>query len=147
MMSGTEGDVLAWTVRPFRTEPAKGISALVLVAASIYFAARFGGVVLGGLAALILIGGTGPFFVSTRYRLTPEGVEVNSPFQKVKRPWAQFRRAYVGRSGVSLSPFRGRHLLEPYRSVMLRYGSRRESVLEWVARYGPGSGDPAEVGS
>jgi hypothetical protein len=87
---------------------------------------------------LVLVGGVGPFFVSTRYRLTPDRVEVRSPFQRTTRPWKDFRRVYVGEQGVSLSPFRGRHLLEPYRSVMLRYGEHRKEVLDWVRRFGPG---------
>jgi hypothetical protein len=79
----------------------------------------------------------GPFFVRTRYRLSPHQVEVSSAFQRVTRPWSGFRRVYVGPSGASLSPFSGRHLLEPYRSVMLRYGDRRDEVLAFVRKYGP----------
>jgi hypothetical protein len=94
----------------------------------------------GAFALVILAGGIGPFFVTTSYRLSPEGVEVRSPFQRVQRPWSAFRRAYVGERGVSLSPFAGRHLLEPYRSVMLRYGEHKSEVLEWVGRFGPREG-------
>jgi len=127
---------LSWEVNPFREERAKGLWTAMVVLASVYFATRYGGLVLGMLAVLVLVGGTGPFFVTTRYRLTPETVEVRSPFLRVTRPWRDFRRAYVGRSGVSLSPFAGRHVLEPYRSVMLRFGDR-EAVLGWVRRFGP----------
>ncbi len=128
---------LVWSVHPFRRERAKGLSALAVAAASVYGAFVLGGVGIGLVAALILAGGVGPFFVPTRYRLTPEAVEVRSLFLRVKRPWSDFRRAYAERHGVSLSPFRGRHLLEPYRSVMLRYGERKEEILDWVRRYGP----------
>jgi len=127
---------LRWEVNPFREERARGLWTLVVVFTSVYFAGRFGGPVIGLLAVLVLVGGTGPFFVTTRYRLTPENVEVRSPFQRVTRPWRDFRRAYLGRSGVSLSPFAGRHFLEPYRSVMLRFGDR-DAVLGWVRRFGP----------
>jgi len=128
---------LTWRVAPFQSERSKGISALAVVAAAVYASFALGGVLLGLLAVLILVGGVGPFFVSTRYRLTAERVEVRSPFQRTARPWKDFRRAYVGERGVSLSPFRGRHLLEPYRSVMLRYGDHRDEVLEFVRRFGP----------
>ncbi len=128
---------LTWTVNPFTAERAKGVSALAVAAATAYAALALGGMVIGLLAVLVLAGGVGPFFVSTRYRLTPERVEVRSPFQRVSRPWKEFRRSYVGARGVSLSPFRGRHPLEPYRSVMLRFGGRREEILEWVRAYGP----------
>jgi len=129
---------LRWSVWPLREERGRGLSALAVVAAAIYASFRLGGPILGGIAVLVLVGGVGPFFVSTTYRLTAEGIEVRSPFQRVSRPWSAFRRAYVGERGVSLSPFLGRHFLEPYRSVMLRYGGQREEILEWVRRFGPG---------
>jgi len=128
---------LVWSVSPFARERAKGASVVLLVLAVTAVTFVFGGVVIGMFAVLILVGGVGPFYVTTRYRLTPDGVEVKSPFQKVKRPWADFHRAYRGANGVSLSPFAGKHLLEPYRSVMLRYGNHQEAVLAWVRRYGP----------
>ena len=129
---------LTWRVRPFHAERAKGISALAVVAGAIYASFVLGGLVIGLFAALILVGGVGPFFVSTSYRLTPDRVEVRSAFQRTARPWRDFRQAYVGERGVSLSPFRGRHPLEPYRSVMLRYGEHRDEILDWVRRFGPG---------
>jgi len=128
---------LLWTVQPVVSEPAKGISAAVLIMAVLWFAFHWGGLAIGFLAVLLLVGGTGPFYVRTRYRLTPERVEVRSLFQKTARPWTYFKRAYVGTRGVSLSPFSRKHFLEPYRSVMLRYGDRREDVLSWVERFGP----------
>ena len=130
-------ELLVWSVTPWATQRVKGISALVVILISIYGSFLWGGPVLGFLAVLILVGGMGSFFVKTEYRLTPESVSVRSPFQRVSRPWSGFRRAYVGAQGVSLSPFKGRHILEPYRSVVLRFGSHQEEVLAWVERYGP----------
>jgi hypothetical protein len=92
---------------------------------------------MGLLAFFLLGGGVGPFFAVSRYRLTDEGVEVRSPFLRVNRPWGDFRRAHVGRAGVSLSPFAGHHVLEPYRSLMLRYGGRREEILARVREHLP----------
>lgn len=130
-------DVLVWSTRPWSHQRRKGVSALAIMAGAMYGSFVWGGPILGLLALVVLAGGAGPFFVTTRYRLTPEEVSVDSPFLRTRRPWSRFRRAYVGEQGVSLSPFKGKHLLEPYRSVMLRYGERREEVLRWVRRYGP----------
>ncbi|HET9234263.1 MAG TPA: hypothetical protein VFP10_09010 [Candidatus Eisenbacteria bacterium] len=131
------GEFLAWSVRPVSRARALGVAAasvIVLTVFSVWFVA---GPFMGLLSLLVLAGGCGPFFTRTRYRLTPDEVQVDSPFLRVKRPWSAFRRAYVGRDGVSLSPFAGRHVLEPYRSVMLRYGSERDEILNWVRRFGP----------
>jgi len=131
------GRELAWSVRPFAADRTRGVLAALVALSVVAAAFRLGGPLVGAFSALVLGGGIGPFFVTTRYRLSPEGVEVRSPFQRVQRPWSAFLRAYIGERGVSLSPFTGRHLLEPYRSVMLRYGEHRDQVLEWVRRFGP----------
>ena len=132
---------LIWEVNPFRDQPAKGIAVLVVAVSFIGVAAFFAGPVLGLISLFVLTGSIGSFFVTTKYTLTREAVEVRSAFQRVSRPWGDFRKLHKGASGVSLSPFSGRHLLEPYRSVMLRYGDKRDEVLGWVKVFGPSSGE------
>ena len=131
------GNCLTWSVRPVSRARLVGLFAGLMIAVTIGVVWLLTGPFMGLIALLLLAGGSGPFFVRTRYRLTPEEVQVESPFLRVRRPWSAFRRAYVGRDGVSLSPFPGRHVLEPYRSVMLRFGSERDEVLSWVHRFGP----------
>ena len=131
------GEFLVWSVRPVDRARALGAAAAAVILLTVFSVWFVAGPFMGLLSLLVLAGGCGPFFTRTRYRLTPDEVQVDSPFLRVKRPWSAFRRAYVGRDGVSLSPFAGRHILEPYRSVMLRFGSERDQVLDWVRRFGP----------
>lgn len=130
-------EFLAWSVRPVSRARLLGFCAALIVVVTILAVWLVAGPFMGLIAVLLLAGGCGPFFVRTSYRLTPNEVRVDSPFLRVRRPWSAFQRAYVGRDGVSLSPFSRRHILEPYRSVMLRFGSERDAVLHWVSRFGP----------
>jgi hypothetical protein len=131
-------EFLAWSVRPVSRARLLGLFAALIVVVTILAVWLLAGPFMGLIAVLLLAGGCGPFFVRTSYRLTSSEVCVNSPFLRVRRPWSAFQRAYVGQHGVSLSPFSGRHVLEPYRSVMLRFGSlERDDVLDWVRRFGP----------
>jgi hypothetical protein len=131
-------EFLAWSVRPVSRARLLGLFAAVIVVSTVLAVWLLAGPFMGMIAVLLLAGGCGPFFVRTSYRLTPSEVCVNSPFLRVRRPWSAFQRAYIGRGGVSLSPFSGRHVLEPYRSVMLRFGSLEpDQVLDWVRRFGP----------
>jgi hypothetical protein len=137
MPEADPGLELSWAVLPAREAPLRGVLAAICVLVTGFLALAFGGTVMGILALLLVGGGIGPYYVRTRYRLTPEGVEVNSVFQRTHRPWSAFRRAYVGKDGVTLSPFQGRHILEPYRSVRLRFAGNGSEVLEWIRRHGP----------
>lgn len=137
MLGSEETGELVWSVWPLAADRVRGGSALAVIAASIYAAFVLGGPAMGGFAILVLVGGLGPFFVRTRYRLSEAGVEVRSPFQRVRRPWDTFQRAFAGRKGMTLSPFAKRHPLEPYRNVQLRYGDHRDEVIAFVRRFGP----------
>jgi hypothetical protein len=127
----------AWSVRPVAAEKGKGIGAGAVVLLATYGAFRWGGPLVGAVGGILLAGGIGSFFVKTAYRLSPDGVSVRSPFKRVDLPWTRVRRIYVGPRGITLSPFSGHHLLEPYRSVMLAYGPHRERILECVGRLAP----------
>ena len=135
----SEPQDLSWEVQPWRSARAKGVLVVLLILLVSYVVLALAGPVLAALATVILAGSVGPFFVKTRYRLTPEQVEVRSPFQRLTRPWGGFQRVQVGARGVSLNPYSTRHILESYRSVMLRFGDNRQAVLDWVQRYGPES--------
>ena len=137
MTADSEPRELVWEVRPWAQARLKGVLAILWIVLVSLAVLALAGPLLAALATVILAGSVGPFYVKTRYRLTPDGVEVQSPFQRLKRPWGGFRRMHVGKSGVSLNPYAKRHLLEPYRSVMLRFGDHRQAVLDWVRRYGP----------
>lgn len=137
MPPGGEAQDLCWEVQPWRGAKAKGVLAILWILLVSLAVLALAGPLLAALATVILAGSVGPFFVKTRYRLTPERVEVRSPFQRLQRPWSGFRRVQIGKTGVNLNPYAKRHILEPYRSVMLRFGENREAVLEWVRRYGP----------
>jgi hypothetical protein len=148
-MTATDPPAFTWRVRPFDGARSRGLAALAVAGAAALAAFAWGGPLLGALALFLMAGAIGPFFVTAEYRLTPREISVKSPFLRATRPWDRFRRAYVGRDGVSLSPFAAHHVLEPYRSVMLRFGPHREEVLAWVRRYGPApedAGDPAPAG-
>lgn len=82
----------------------------------------------GLLAFLIMWGSVGPFFVTSRFVIDADGVEVDSPFLKRKRAWSEVRTWFVDRHGVTLSPFAGRSWLESYRSVRLLFGDREDEV-------------------
>lgn len=127
-----ELDALEWSVRPWDHDRHRGYVALVLAAAASGAAWFWGGPALGIFGIVVTFGGMGPFFVRTRYRLTPESVAVSSWFLRVERPWSAFRRLEVGRRSVRLSPYSRRHPLDAYRAVLLHFGEQRDAVLDRV---------------
>jgi hypothetical protein len=124
---------LTWQAWPARDRPlAAAGTAIFVVLVSVLVAGVGGHVVVGLGAVVILFGSLNPFFSPTTFRLDDEGVTVERwPVRKV-RAWTEFRAAWADRYGVTLSPFRGRSWMEPYRGVRLLFAGNREAVVDAV---------------
>ncbi len=130
---GTEGGLAAplleWSVQPWRRDPKRAAAALAILAVSIAGCWWLGGQwFFGLLAAAVLWGSIGPFFVTSRYVMDEEGVAIDSPFLKRRRRWDEIRAWYVDDHGATLSPFAGKSWLEAYRSIRLLFGDREEDI-------------------
>jgi hypothetical protein len=129
--AGPAGDTpFEWRVTPWRREPLKAAVTIGIMLAAILLSWWYSGgeFYFAVLALLILWGSLGPFFVTTRFVIDAEGVEVDSSFLKRRRKWSEIRAWYVDRHGATLSPFAGRSWLESYRAVRVLFGDHEERV-------------------
>lgn len=73
------------------------------------------------------------FFLPTRYEMREEGLAVNKKFSNSTFPWTGIRRVYEDGQGLTLSPYRRRTFLEPYRSARVLFdGGDRELIRREV---------------
>jgi hypothetical protein len=81
------------------------------------------------------------FFLPTRYEIGPEGISVRKVFSRTTVEWQRVRRVYEDRNGLTLSPFRRRSFMEPYRATRVLFdGGDRERIRAAVrAGLRPGS--------
>ena len=85
------------------------------------------------IVSMLLLGGSvAPYFAPTRYKMTEEGVEAFQFFHTTRKTWESFRSYYEDRRGVLLSPFDRPSRLENYRGLYLRFGGRKDEVMEYV---------------
>lgn len=84
----------------------------------------------GGLLLLLSLEG---FYLPTKYEFRASGFTAVKLFSRSARDWNAWRRVYEDRFGLTLSPYRGRRWLEPYRSVRLLFdGGDRDAIRAWV---------------
>jgi hypothetical protein len=134
MSQSSEGDVLEWSVWPWkestrRTVIVVAVITAVGVAAWFLFQAVFWGI----FAIAILFASLHTYFSRTTYRLDDQQVIVRSSVGTVAKKWAVFKRYYVDKKGVTLSPFARPSRLEPFRSTRLLYGGNRDAVVAFVS--------------
>lgn len=125
---------LEWQAWPARERPLAAIATAVFIVLVSVLIAGVGGHVLVGIGAVvILFGSLNPFFSPTTFRLADDGITAERwPVRKV-RAWSEVRSAYADRHGVTLSPFRRRSWMEPYRGVRLLFAGNRDDVMRAVS--------------
>lgn len=85
------------------------------------------------IVSMLLLGGSvAPYFAPTKYKMTEDGVEAFQFFHTTRKSWVSFRSYYEDKRGVLLSPFDRPTRLENYRGLYLRFGDKRDEVMEYV---------------
>jgi hypothetical protein len=129
------GGRLEWSVLPFRENLPRSAAVLaVIIAVGFMVVLLFKDVFSGILSVLILVASLHTYFGRTTYRLDLDQVTVRSSFGTTAKKWSHFKRFYVDRKGVTLSPFAKPSRLEPFRSLRLLYGSNKDEVVAFVSQ-------------
>lgn len=132
---------IVWRSHPFRTRRGAGLlvlGLLLILATGLAITTSSGFWGLFGFVVLFL--SLEGFFLPTRYQLDGDGVKVARALgSRTARPWSAFRRVEVDARGMTLSPYRDRSWLEPYRAVRLLFdgGDRAAIVTRVRAAVGP----------
>ena len=121
--------VLRWTAHPLRRRPGRGLAALgVILILALCLGWASHSVFWGVFGAILVFLSLEGFFLPTRYEIGERSVTVRRTFSHSEREWSSIRRVYEDANGLTLSPFAGRHVLEPYRALRLLFdgGDRGE---------------------
>lgn len=128
--------ILRWRVHLAREHAGKtAVVAGVLVIASAFAYALYGSVLPALVIAFVLVGSLSDFLFPVTYALTESGVRASTPLGLRVMPWNSVKRAYVDDEGIKLSPFDKPSRFEGQRGVYLRFGDRRDEVLDIVRRF------------
>jgi preprotein translocase subunit SecE len=135
-MSQNNGEApLEWTVWPYK-ESARRTTLVIaaILAVGVLACLMFKAIFWGVFSVAILFASLHTYFTRTTYRLDAESVTVRSSMGTVVRKWATFKRYYIDKRGVTLSPFAKPSRLEPFRSTRLLYGGNRDEVVAFISK-------------
>ncbi|OHB74480.1 MAG: hypothetical protein A2Z34_08300 [Planctomycetes bacterium RBG_16_59_8] len=129
---------IEWTVHPFRKNIRKSAALLFLLAGlSLFFhiamASPGNNPTLFTIAvSVILFLSLRDYFFPTHYRLSAEGVLVETTFGRRFKRWNSFRSFSLDANGLFLSPFEGRSRLENFRGLYLLLDGNGPQVASYV---------------
>lgn len=126
------GSTLAWRAWPLLRRPLLGAAAGLVALGTIAGVWSWtGSVTLCALGLVVLAFAVGPFFVPTRYRLTPDGLEIARLFVTRRRAWSDFGIVHRDPEAVVLAPA-SRTSWIPGRSVTLFLEGNGDEVGAYV---------------
>lgn len=127
--------VLAWKVHLVREEPAKlFLVGPVVLAGLLVSYLIFQSLLFTAAALFLVVSSLAEFLFPIRYEIDRRGVSSRTLLSRTFIEWDRVKKYYLDDCGIKLSPLVRPGRLEAYRGVYLRFGSRRDEVIEAVRR-------------
>ncbi|MDH4210194.1 MAG: hypothetical protein OEV79_01940 [candidate division WOR-3 bacterium] len=139
-----------WNVHPAKRNLNKAVLSAIFIVAFVVIVAVFYGLFWSLFGFIILFVSVHSYFFPTAYDINDEEIIIKNIFMTQKRKLSEFRRVYVGKNGVLLSPFRRKTFLNQFRGVFVLMPEEHEEILTFLrARIEPdksGEGKSRELG-
>jgi hypothetical protein len=125
--------ILTWKVHLLRENPVKALLILPVLTLSLLVCYIIFHNVLGMAVTLFLITSSfADFLFPVRYDITRQGASAKTLLGRTVIEWNRVKKYYLDDHGIKLSPLHRQTRLEAYRGVYLRFGGRRDEVIEAV---------------
>jgi len=123
---------MKWTIHPAKENQKKTILSLVFLGLLLAYVFIFWGPIWGAIGLVFMFIALQPYYFPTHYEVDDEYVQVKTIFATQKRRLADFKKVYVGKNGVLLSPFRHKTFLNNFRGVFLFMPREREEMIKFI---------------
>lgn len=126
---------LVWVSHPLLRRRVLGVlvgSGIAVAALALGFWTR--SLLWGAFSAGVLFLSLETFFLPCRYEAGASEMVVQKAFSTGRTPWGTFRRVYEDEHGLTLSPYRRRAFMEPYRSTRLLFDGGEATAIKELVR-------------
>lgn len=124
---------MKWTVHPARRNLTKTVLSALFITLFLIYVGVFYGVFWCIFGFVVLFVSLHSYFFPTSYAVDDKEVIIKNIFVTQKRKLNEFRKVYVGKNGMLLSPFRRKTFLNQFRGVFLLLPEQRTEVLEFLS--------------
>ncbi len=125
---------MTWRVHPANENLTKTIVSLIFVAIFLLLIGIIYGFFWSLLGAIFLFISLYSYYFPTVYEITDEEVIIKTIFTTNKRKLAEFKKAYFGKNGILLSPFKHKTFLNNFRGVFLLLPEDRGKIVDFIKK-------------
>jgi len=124
---------ITWKIHRAKEYPRKTLYVSLFIAIFIIFLIIFYGLPWAVLAFIILFFSLNAYFLPAKYTLTDTEVIVDKKLFSNKLEWTRFRKYYITTTGIVLSPFTKRNLLDNFRGIhLLLPKENSEEIINFI---------------
>lgn len=125
---------MTWRVHPANENLTKTIVSLIFVFVFLLLIGIIYGFFWSLLGAIFLFISLHSYYFPTVYEITDEEVIIKTFFTTNKRKLTEFKKAYWGKNGVLLSPFKYKTFLNNFRGVFLLLPKDRQEIIDFIKK-------------
>ena len=127
--------ILTWKVHLLRDEPRKLLLILPVIAFSLLVCfSTFRSPLLMVIVLFLFCSSLADFLFPVRYEIDEQGASARTLFSRTYIEWSRVKKYYTDGLGIKLSPLNTQGRLTAFRGVYLRFGDRKDEVIEVVRR-------------
>lgn len=132
-MAATEEPILVWKVHLLKEQPWRVLPAVPVVALSFLISCVYcPNIIMPLVVSLLFFSALSEYLFPVTYKISARGASRRTLFGYASIEWGSVRKCYLDDHGVKLSPLIRQSRLEAYRGVYLRFGDRRDEIIEAV---------------
>ncbi|MEO0129253.1 MAG: hypothetical protein ABIL02_03355 [candidate division WOR-3 bacterium] len=123
---------MKWQVHPAKKNITKTILSTAFIIIFLSLIAIFYNLYWALLGLIFLIASLNSYYFPTNYEITDEEVIVKTIFSTNKRKLKEFKKYYIGKNGILLSPFTHKTFLNNFRGIFLLLPEERNEIINFI---------------
>ncbi|MEO0165441.1 MAG: hypothetical protein ABIL39_04815 [candidate division WOR-3 bacterium] len=123
---------MKWQVHPAKENIPKTVISILFVVIFLFLIAVFYNLYWAGLGFLFLFASLSSYYFPTTYEITEDELIIKTPFTFQKRKLREFKKYYLGKNGILLSPFKHKTFLNNFRGVFLLLPAQRDDIINYI---------------
>ncbi|MEO0205115.1 MAG: hypothetical protein ABIL22_00375 [candidate division WOR-3 bacterium] len=123
---------MKWQIHPAKRNTTKTILSTLFILVFITMITILYNFYWALLALVFLVASLHSYYFPTTYEINEEEIIIKTIFSTHKRKLNEFKKLYIGKNGVLLSPFRHKTFLNNFRGIFLLLPEERNNIIDFL---------------
>ncbi|MGB9720963.1 MAG: hypothetical protein ACPL28_05735 [bacterium] len=123
---------MKWKIHPAKENIKKTILSTAFILIFVILIALFYNLYWALLGLVFLLASLHSYYFPTIYEVTEDEITIKTIFSTQKRKLNEFKKFYIGKNGIHLSPFKHKTFLNNFRGVFLLLPKEHTEIVNFI---------------